>query len=220
MLRLIRVCLRTADLDISRLLGPRGSPSKTPTTRSPTPTSKAATTGLAISNPRHAWASSSRPGSSETTAQLQGIQHLNFGPYSDSPSTQQNAAQYGHSLNPGSSLGTGSEVIGGQGHSMTAKRAASTQSHALESPVKKSTKWSAEENALITELRGNKMKWDEIAQRLPGRSTLSCRLHYQNFLERRAEWDEEKKTKLSRLYDRRVLCCRRISRAGTNNFTG
>ncbi|KAI1956458.1 hypothetical protein LOZ58_006387 [Ophidiomyces ophidiicola] len=34
------------------------------------------------------------------------------------------------------------------------------------------------------------------------RSPTSCRLHYQNYLERRAEWDEKKKTKLARLYKR------------------
>jgi len=71
--------------------------------------------------------------------------------------------------------------------------------------VKKATKWTPEENTLIVELRGSKMKWDDISKRLPGRSTLSCRLHYQNFLEKRAEWDEEKNIKLSRLYERCIL---------------
>ncbi|KAG7103207.1 hypothetical protein HYQ44_017295 [Verticillium longisporum] len=46
------------------------------------------------------------------------------------------------------------------------------------------------------------MKWEDISKRLPGRSAISCRLHYQNYLERRSEWDEEKKTKLARLYER------------------
>ena len=46
------------------------------------------------------------------------------------------------------------------------------------------------------------MKWDDISKRLPGRSSISCRLHYQNFLERRPEWDEEKKNKLAVLYER------------------
>lgn len=75
----------------------------------------------------------------------------------------------------------------------------------MESPTKKSQKWSAEENALLTELRGAKLKWDDVSKRFPGRSTLSCRLHYQNFLERRAEWDEHKEIKLSRLYERQAL---------------
>lgn len=46
------------------------------------------------------------------------------------------------------------------------------------------------------------MKWDDISKRLPGRSSISCRLHYQNYLERRSEWDDDRKNKLARLYDR------------------
>lgn len=76
--------------------------------------------------------------------------------------------------------------------------------HAVESPAKKQTKWSPEEDALIIELRGSGMKWEDISKRLPGRSAISCRLHYQNYLERRSEWDDERKTKLARLYDRCV----------------
>ncbi|KAG4265459.1 hypothetical protein FPRO04_00259 [Fusarium proliferatum] len=69
-------------------------------------------------------------------------------------------------------------------------------------PVKKQSKWSPEEDALIIELRGRNMKWEDISKRLPGRSAISCRLHYQNYLERRSEWDEERKNKLARLYER------------------
>ncbi|KAL7903957.1 hypothetical protein GGI35DRAFT_484922 [Trichoderma velutinum] len=69
-------------------------------------------------------------------------------------------------------------------------------------PAKKNSKWSTEENAIIIELRGRGMKWDEASKRLPGRSAISCRLHYQNYLERRSEWDEERKNKLARLYER------------------
>ncbi|KAK0706836.1 hypothetical protein B0T26DRAFT_680460 [Lasiosphaeria miniovina] len=74
--------------------------------------------------------------------------------------------------------------------------------HTTESPAKKQSKWSPEEDALIIELRGSGMKWDDISKRLPGRSSISCRLHYQNYLERRSEWDEERKNKLARLYER------------------
>ncbi|PGG98523.1 hypothetical protein AJ79_08837 [Helicocarpus griseus UAMH5409] len=72
----------------------------------------------------------------------------------------------------------------------------------LEIPAKKQSKWSAEEDALIIELRGSGMKWEDISKRLPGRSAISCRLHYQNYLERRSEWDEDRKNKLARLYER------------------
>ncbi|KAK4186568.1 snRNA-activating protein complex subunit 4 [Podospora australis] len=74
--------------------------------------------------------------------------------------------------------------------------------HTSESPAKKQSKWSPDEDALIIELRGSGMKWDDISKRLPGRSSISCRLHYQNYLERRSEWDEERKNKLARLYER------------------
>jgi hypothetical protein len=74
-----------------------------------------------------------------------------------------------------------------------------------ETPAKKQSKWSPEEDALIIDLRGSGMKWEDISKRLPGRSAISCRLHYQNYLERRSEWDEERKNKLARLYERYVL---------------
>ncbi|KAI5927996.1 hypothetical protein F4810DRAFT_170275 [Camillea tinctor] len=74
--------------------------------------------------------------------------------------------------------------------------------HASESPAKKQSKWSPDEDALIIGLRGSGMKWEDISKRLPGRSAISCRLHYQNYLERRSEWDEERKNKLARLYER------------------
>jgi hypothetical protein len=73
-----------------------------------------------------------------------------------------------------------------------------------ESPAKKQSKWTPEEDNLTIELRGQGMKWDDIAKRLPGRSSISCRLRYQNYLEKRAVWDEEKKNKLARLYARYV----------------
>jgi len=84
------------------------------------------------------------------------------------------------------------------------KRAASQTPLAEESPAKKQSKWTPEEDNLTIELRGQGMKWDDIAKRLPGRSSISCRLRYQNYLEKRAIWDEEKKNKLARLYARYV----------------
>ncbi|KAF2206955.1 hypothetical protein CERZMDRAFT_3729, partial [Cercospora zeae-maydis SCOH1-5] len=67
---------------------------------------------------------------------------------------------------------------------------------------KKQSKWTADEDRSIIELRGNGMKWEDISKHLPGRSAISCRLRFQNYLERRSEWDEEKKNKLARLYER------------------
>lgn len=76
--------------------------------------------------------------------------------------------------------------------------------HTIDNPAKKQSKWSADENSVIIKLRGSGMKWEDISKRLPGRSAISCRLHYQNYLERRSEWDEERKNKLARLYERFV----------------
>lgn len=83
--------------------------------------------------------------------------------------------------------------------------------HPSETPAKKQSKWSAEEDELIIELRGRGMKWEDISKRLPGRSAISCRLHYQNYLERRSEWDEDRKNKLARLYERQVSAIEPIS---------
>lgn len=66
-------------------------------------------------------------------------------------------------------------------------------------------KWTPEEDNLIIELRQAKTKWSDMPQRLPDRSALACRLRYQNYLEKRQVWDEEKKDKLSMLYNRYCL---------------
>ena len=70
------------------------------------------------------------------------------------------------------------------------------------SPNRSKGKWTAAENARIIVLRGRGMKWDDISLEIPGRSAISCRLHYQNYLEKRADWDEEQRNKLARVYDR------------------
>ncbi|KAF2688604.1 hypothetical protein K458DRAFT_440190 [Lentithecium fluviatile CBS 122367] len=96
----------------------------------------------------------------------------------------------------------GPQGSNGSPPSQMLKRAASQTPLPEESPAKKQSKWTPEEDNLTIELRGQGMKWDDIAKRLPGRSSISCRLRYQNYLEKRAVWDEEKKNKLARLYAR------------------
>jgi hypothetical protein len=86
----------------------------------------------------------------------------------------------------------------------TLKRQASQTALPDESSAKKQSKWTPEEDNLTIELRGQGMKWDDIAKRLPGRSSISCRLRYQNYLEKRAIWNEEKKNLLARVYARYV----------------
>lgn len=89
------------------------------------------------------------------------------------------------------------------GQSSSSKRPPPPAPHPSASPAKKqNSKWSSDEDELIIQLRGKNMKWDDISQRLPGRTPIACRLHYQNYIERRGPWDEEKKNLLARLYDR------------------
>lgn len=49
------------------------------------------------------------------------------------------------------------------------------------------------------------MKWDDIARHFPGRTNTACRLRYQNYLERKYDWTDEKKAKLARLYNRYAI---------------
>ncbi|KAJ3499503.1 hypothetical protein NLG97_g292 [Lecanicillium saksenae] len=74
--------------------------------------------------------------------------------------------------------------------------------HSQRLTKKKPTKWSPEEDDTMIELRGKGMKWDDVAKSLPGRSSASCRLRHQNYLERRCELDNDRKDKLAILYHR------------------
>ena len=73
-----------------------------------------------------------------------------------------------------------------------------------DSQTKKSSKWSPDEDAKIIQLRQNGMTWEDISKQFAGRSATSCRLHYQNYIEKHPSWDDTSKTKLANLYDRYV----------------
>ena len=90
---------------------------------------------------------------------------------------------------------------------LVAKKRSFPMDEKSDSPPKKNThtKWSRAEDAKVIHLRGKGMKWEDIAKEIPGRSHIACRLHFQNYLERRCEWDEEKKDRLARVYDRFVM---------------
>jgi hypothetical protein len=70
------------------------------------------------------------------------------------------------------------------------------------SRAKARAKWSSEEDTLIINLRGKDLRWEDIAKQLPGRSATACRLHYQNYLEKDVDWDEDRKDHLARVYDK------------------
>ncbi|KAF2274178.1 uncharacterized protein EI97DRAFT_381703 [Westerdykella ornata] len=82
------------------------------------------------------------------------------------------------------------------------KRSASQAPLPESAPVDKKGKWTPEEDEINIQLRSQNVKWDDVAKCLPGRSAISCRLRFQNYLEKRVVWDEEKKDKLARLYHR------------------
>ncbi|KAK5202234.1 hypothetical protein LTR41_012022, partial [Exophiala xenobiotica] len=67
--------------------------------------------------------------------------------------------------------------------------------------AKNNSKWSRDENERIIQLRSQGKTWGDISKQLPGRSPISCRLHYQNYLERNFAWDEAKKDEFARLYE-------------------
>lgn len=71
------------------------------------------------------------------------------------------------------------------------------------SPRISKKKWLQVEDKKIIKLRAEKESWEKISQQLRGRSAMSCRLRYQNYLER-PEWDEAKKKQLALLYDRYI----------------
>ncbi|KAF2245157.1 hypothetical protein BU26DRAFT_77733 [Trematosphaeria pertusa] len=158
------------------------------------PANIAATPAYGTSSPNHACSAyqsasaASMQGGPVLPAIAEPHRHLRFRPLSGTPVSA--------TIQPGPPGTNGSPP------SRMLKRAASQIPLPEESPAKKQSKWGPEEDNLTIELRGQGMKWDDIAKCLPGRSSVSCRLRYQNYLEKRAVWDEEKKDKLARLYAR------------------
>ena len=195
MLQTLIIPTTTARLDISRLLKstpsppPRSAPPSHPSiSRSASVPVPAPTLLARPEPPSHRTSNSSTISTSTGSAfqpiSLQAPQYLSQGPLQTNIESAQpliDISQPAH---------------------ISSKRPPPSQPHPSASPAKKQSKWTPSEDALIIDLRGSGMKWEDISKRLPGRSAISCRLHYQNYLERRSEWDEEKKNRLARLYER------------------
>ncbi|EMD86714.1 hypothetical protein COCC4DRAFT_114255, partial [Bipolaris maydis ATCC 48331] len=64
----------------------------------------------------------------------------------------------------------------------------------------KPLKWTQKDDDLIIRLRSERKKWSEIVKELPGRSSIGCRLRYQNYLEKPHVYGEEVRDKLARFY--------------------
>ena len=184
--------LPTAKLDISLLL--KSSPSPPPPNSHP-PLSRSISVPASGS---HQQAISS-PSTSTTSQYSTSTAPPNPYQATPQPPYQQQQLQSHSQRRPGPSL-PGPAIASAAALS---KRPPPANTHPSASPAKKhNSKWGPDEDALIISLRGSGMKWEDISKRLPGRSVIACRLHYQNYLERRTPWDEEKKDKLARLYDR------------------
>jgi len=182
-------------VDISRIIDQRGSNS--PSTRRPSLSDSGEGQSRLGSDRSSAYASSNQPRGAPPPTNNQ----------STSPSYQYGEAQssrdieqYGYSTYGGS--GSGQRPVDRLDSPYLSNKRASVADSSLEQPAKKQSKWSPAEDTLLIQLRGENMKWEEISKRLPGRSAISCRLHYQNFLERKAEWNRERDAKMARLYDR------------------
>ncbi|MCJ1403634.1 hypothetical protein MMC11_006857 [Xylographa trunciseda] len=193
--------LTTAKLDISLLL--KSSPTPPPISPAPTHPPLSRSTSVPVASSYEP-----PPSSSHRASTSSGISVSASQPTASPPSFPYSQAQRQHlpalntSAHPSShpSPRTGPQPLAPQNPS--AKRPPPSVPHPSASPAKRQSKWTPEEDALIVDLRLPGMKWEEISKRLPGRSAISCRLHYQNYLERRGDWDEEKKNRLARLYER------------------
>ena len=193
--------LTTAKLDISLLLKP--SPSPPPPSPAPTQDHPSRSTSVpAHSHQRPLQIVSHRTSNSSDLSTPS--RYVESTSASSQPYPQSQRPTLPPILVPASSYISPQLSSQPQIPSSSAKRSLPAGSHPAASPAKKQSKWTPEEDALIIELRGSGMKWEDISKRLPGRSAISCRLHYQNYLERRSEWDEEKKNRLARLYERYV----------------
>lgn len=175
--------ISTAKLDIGSLLTSSPSP---PHRQNPTPTTQPPPFSRSISVPT-------------STSQF---------PIITSPSTS-SASHYSTSTAPPQAHGqTQTAPLGGRqpATGASSKRGHPTNPDPLVSPdQKRQKKWTARENALLVSLRGANVKWADISKQIPGRSNTSCRLRYQNYVEKDNAWTDEKKDKLARLYERYVF---------------
>lgn len=83
-----------------------------------------------------------------------------------------------------------------------AKRPSGSRAHPFDSTA--GSNWSPDEDARMIGLRNNGMNWKQISEQFPGRTEASYRSHYLYCTEAHGAWDENRKDKLARLYERYV----------------
>lgn len=196
----------TAKLDISLLLksSPSPPPRPTPSTVTSTPFSRATT----ITGETPAPQASNAALPSSTARSQHPVSTVPLQSYS-----QRQPASHAASVPTGQATAARRSTGG--------KRPLPKQAKSSGSPAKKSNrKWTTEEDEVLTELRGQGKKWEDISHHIPDRSDIACRLHFQNYVEKRPAWDEAKKDTLAMMYERYVLAVakERLSK-GTQNGT-
>ncbi|KAI4208934.1 MAG: hypothetical protein LQ351_008070 [Letrouitia transgressa] len=179
----------TAKLDISLLLksSPSPPPRPTPSTVTSTPFSRATT----ITGETPAPQASNAALPSSTARSQHPVSTVPLQSYS-----QRQPASHAASVPTGQATAARRSTGG--------KRPLPKQAKSSGSPAKKSNrKWTTEEDEVLTELRGQGKKWEDISHHIPDRSDIACRLHFQNYVEKRPAWDEAKKDTLAMMYERR-----------------
>ncbi|KAL8908317.1 MAG: hypothetical protein Q9171_005503 [Xanthocarpia ochracea] len=170
----------TAKLDISKLLKSSASPSPPPPLTASIPSFSRSVSGPSVeTDPRIA--------KSPTTSPTSYFPPSAFGPAS------LNAPRPTVTGPPPSLSGPAASI----------KRTASTSPQESRHPNKKpSRQWSEADSDQLLRLRGSNMKWEDIARHFDGRTSTACRLRYQNYLEKKHDWNDEKKKSLAVLYER------------------
>ncbi|KAL8769821.1 MAG: hypothetical protein Q9209_004259 [Squamulea sp. 1 TL-2023] len=171
----------TAKLDISRLLKSSASPSPPPSSTASIPSFSRSFSGPSIE-------AGPRAVNSPTISPTSYFPSSTFG--ASSPNARRPIV-----TGPPTSLSIPAASI---------KRTASTSPQESRHTSKKPTRqWSEADNEKLLRLRGANMKWDDVARHFEGRTNTACRLRYQNYLEKKHDWTDEKKKSLAVQYERR-----------------
>ncbi|KAL8652361.1 MAG: hypothetical protein Q9226_004301 [Calogaya cf. arnoldii] len=171
----------TAKLDISKLLKSSPSPSPPPRSTASIPSFSRSFSGPSVE-------ADPRAGESATTSPTSRFPPLAF-------DTVYLNAQRQTVAGPPTPLSIPASSI-----KRTASISPQESRHASKKPTRQ---WSDVDSEKLVRLRGSGMKWDEIARHFPGRTNTACRLRYQNYMEKKYDWNDEKKKTLAVLYERR-----------------
>lgn len=140
---------------------------------------------------------------------LKGYHSLNDPPYSGRPEQQNqslhdwNRSALPPHLSPNVQY-PGQQEPSDQDSRHSLDRAGALEDSATAIPDKKKgrKKWESDEDKRIIQFRGDGMSWAKISRHIPGRTEMACRMHYQNYLEKRSRGNEKERDKFARVYER------------------